>query len=278
VAGRFKLTEQGEAIPARYGNAAIAQRHIEQVTAATLLASTPAVEERAAAAADRFAVVEKTLDEAARTTYHRLVKTDGFAEWFGRVTPLEELGQLPLGSRPARRGVAVSSLEDLRAIPWVFAWSQARVNAPGWYGLGSALSAVGDVAKLRDANQNWPLFQVMLENAEMSLAKTDRRILSRYLELGDRPDLTQLMLDEHALTTEWVLKVLDQDRLLAGRRVLGRAVELRNPYVDALSYLQLRALRTLRTDDSLDEEQIVRTRRLLLLTVSGVAAGLQNTG
>ncbi|WP_433166414.1 phosphoenolpyruvate carboxylase [Kribbella sp. CA-247076] len=278
VAGRFKLTEQGEAIPARYGNAPIAQRHIEQVTAATLLASTPAVEERAAAAANRFSVVEKTLDEAARTAYHRLVKADGFAEWFGRVTPLEELGQLPLGSRPARRGVAVSSLEDLRAIPWVFAWSQARVNAPGWYGLGSALAAVGDVAALRDANQNWPLFQVMLENAEMSLAKTDRRILGRYLELGDRADLTQLMLDEHALTTEWVLKVLDQDRLLAGRRVLGRAVELRNPYVDALSYLQLRALRTLRTDDSLDEEQIVRTRRLLLLTVSGVAAGLQNTG
>jgi phosphoenolpyruvate carboxylase len=278
VSGRFKLTEQGEAIPARYGNAPIAQRHIEQVTAATLLASTPAVEERAAAAAERFAVVEKTLDEAARTAYHRLVKADGFAEWFGRVTPLEELGQLPLGSRPARRGVAVSSLEDLRAIPWVFAWSQARVNAPGWYGLGSALAAVGDVTALRDANQNWPLFQVMLENAEMSLAKTDRRILGRYLELGDRPDLSQLMLDEHALTTEWVLKVLDQDRLLAGRRVLGRAVELRNPYVDALSYLQLRALRTLRTDDSLDEEQIVRTRRLLLLTVSGVAAGLQNTG
>ncbi|MGW7683452.1 phosphoenolpyruvate carboxylase [Kribbella sp. NPDC054772] len=278
VAGRFKLTEQGEAIPARYGNSAIAQRHIEQVTAATLLASTPAIEERAVAAAERFSVMEKTLDEAARTAYHRLVKAEGFAEWFSTVTPLEELGQLPLGSRPARRGVAVSSLEDLRAIPWVFAWSQARVNAPGWYGLGTALQAVGDVALLRDANQNWPLFQVMLENAEMSLAKTDRRILGRYLELGDRDELTQQMLDEHALTTEWVLKVLDQERLLQGRRVLGRAVELRNPYVDALSYLQLRALRTLRTDDSLSEEQIVRTRRLLLLTVSGVAAGLQNTG
>ncbi len=278
VSGRFKLTEQGEAIPARYGNTAIAQRHIEQVTAATLLASTPGIEERATVAADRFAVVEKTMDEASRATYHRLVKAPGFAEWFGRVTPLEELGQLPLGSRPARRGVAVSSLEDLRAIPWVFAWSQARVNAPGWYGLGSALSAVGDVAVLQDANQHWPLFQVMLENAEMSLAKTDRRILGRYLELGDRPDLTQQMLDEHELTTEWVLKVLGGDKLLSGRRVLGRAVELRNPYVDALSYLQLRALRTLRTDDSLDEQQIVRTRRLLLLTVSGVAAGLQNTG
>lgn len=278
VAGRFKLTEQGEAIPARYGEKAIAQRHIEQVTAATLLASTPAVEERAAVAAQRFALVAKTLDGAARTTYHRLVRAEGFAEWFGRVTPLEELGQLPIGSRPARRGVAVSSLEDLRAIPWVFAWSQARVNAPGWYGLGSALAAVGDLHVLQDANKNWPLFQVMLENAEMSLAKTDRRILRRYLELGDRPDLTQQMLDEHQLTTEWVLKVLGSDRLLSGRRVLGRAVELRNPYVDALSYLQLRALRTLRTDDTLDDAQLERTRRLLLLTVSGVAAGLQNTG
>jgi len=273
VAGRFKLTEQGEAIPARYGNAAIAQRHIEQVTAATLLASTPAIEERALAAADRFAVVEKTLDEAARTAYHRLVKAPGFAEWFGRVTPLEELGQLPLGSRPARRGVAVSSLEDLRAIPWVFAWSQARVNAPGWYGLGSALAAVGDVAVLQDANKNWPLFQVMLENAEMSLAKTDRRILGRYLELGDRQDLSQQMLDEHELTTEWMLKVLGGDRLLAGRRVLGRAVELRNPYVDALSHLQLRALRALRAGRG-----GATAERLLLMTVNGVAAGLQNTG
>ena len=278
VGGRFKLTEQGEAIPARYGNSAIAHRHIEQVTAATLLASTPAVEERAAKAADRFSDVASTLDTAAREAYHRLVRADGFAEWFGRVTPLEELGQLPIGSRPARRGVAVSSLEDLRAIPWVFAWSQARINAPGWYGLGSALEAVGDVRVLQDANRDWPLFQVMLENAEMSLAKTDRRILGRYLELGDRPDLAQLVLDQHALTKDWVLQVLGGSRLLEGRRVLGRAVELRNPYVDALSYLQLRALRTLRTNDHLEETQVERTRRLLLLTVSGVAAGLQNTG
>ncbi len=278
VGGRFKLTEQGEAIPARYGNTAIAHRHIEQVAAATLLASTPAVEERAAKAAEQFADVATVLDDAARAAYHRLVRADGFAEWFGRVTPLEELGQLPIGSRPARRGVAVSSLDDLRAIPWVFAWSQARINAPGWYGLGSALEAVGDLAVLQDANREWPLFQVMLENAEMSLAKTDGRILGRYLELGDRPDLASLVLEQHALTKEWVLRVLGQSRLLEGRRVLGRAVELRNPYVDALSYLQLRALRTLRTDEALDDAQVERTRRLLLLTVSGVAAGLQNTG
>ena len=278
VAGRFKLTEQGEAIPARYGNSAIAQRHIEQVAAATLLASTPSVEERAAKAAEQFSDVASTLDSAARSAYHSLVQTDGFAEWFARVTPLEELGQLPIGSRPARRGAAISGIADLRAIPWVFAWSQARINAPGWYGLGSALAAVGDVALLQEANQHWPLFQVMLENAEMSLAKTDRRIIRRYLELGERPELTEQVLAEHGLASEWVLRVLDQTRLLEGRRVLGRAVELRNPYVDALSYLQLRALRTLRTETSLDEEQADRIRRLLFLTVSGVAAGLQNTG
>ena len=271
--GAFKLTEQGEAIPVcRYrDDRAAAHRAGDRGDVAGVHSGC------GAAGGRRFAVVEKTLDEAARTAYHRLVKADGFAEWFGRVTPLEELGQLPLGSRPARRGVAVSSLEDLRAIPWVFAWSQARVNAPGWYGLGSALSAVGDVAVLRDANQNWPLFQVMLENAEMRWRR--RPAHPRPLPGAGRPAEPDPADAGRARADDRVGAQGARPGPAAGRRaVLGRAVELRNPYVDALSYLQLRALRTLRTDDSLDEEQIVRTRRLLLLTVSGVAAGLQNTG
>ena len=144
---------------ARYGNAAIAQRHIEQVTAATLLASTPAIEERAPAAADRFARGRQAMRRGRAYGYHGLVKAPGFAEWFGRVTPLEELGQLPLGLAARASRCRRPSLEDLRAIPWVFSWSQARVNLPGWYGLGSALAAVGDVDELRDAYKNWPLFQ-----------------------------------------------------------------------------------------------------------------------
>jgi len=277
VAGRFKLTEQGEVIFARYGDPTIARRHIEQVSAATLLASTPAVEERTARAAREFADVAATMDDAARTAYHGLVRADGFADWFARVTPIEELGRLPIGSRPAKRGLSASSLDDLRAIPWVFAWTQARVNLAGWYGVGSGLEAVGDLETLRRAYEEWPLFNVLLDNVEMSLAKTDARIARRYLELGGRPELTELVLEEHARTTEWVLRITGRERLLENRRVLGRAVQLRNPYVDALSYLQLRAFRMLRTED-LSEGEANRLRRLVLLTVNGIAAGLQNTG
>ncbi|MGH8774171.1 MAG: phosphoenolpyruvate carboxylase [Jiangellaceae bacterium] len=275
VAGRFKVTEQGEVIFARYGDPVIARRHVEQVASAVLLASTPTVEQRARDAAVEYAEVGAVLDGAAREAYDALVRTDGFAEWFGRVTPLEEVGALRLGSRPARRGtVASSSLGDLRAIPWVFSWAQTRVNLPGWYGLGAGLEAVGDLALLRRAYESWPLFTVMLENAEMSLAKTDRRIAARYLELGGRPDLTARVLEEHARTTSQVLAVTGHTRLLEDRRVLGRAVALRNPYVDALSYLQVLALRALREGTTKDAAM----RRLLQITVNGVSAGLQNTG
>jgi phosphoenolpyruvate carboxylase len=278
VAGRFKVTEQGEVIFARYGNPMIGRRHIEQVASAVLLASTPAVEERARAASVEFAQVAGTIDRAAREAYHALVHTEGFADWFARVTPLDEIGSLPIGSRPARRGLSTASLDDLRAIPWVFSWAQTRVNLPGWYGLGAALEAVGDLDLLRQAYHAWPLFTVMLENAEMSLAKTDRRIAERYLSLGGRLDLTERILTEHARTTTWVLAVTDHTRLLEDRRVLGRAVALRNPYVDALSYLQVRALRALRSDGSRPPEDVEALRRLLHLSVNGVAAGLQNTG
>jgi len=280
VDGRFKLTEQGETIFARYGEPAIAMRHIDQVAAATLLASSPSVEERTSGAAARFADIAATMDTASREQFFSLVKADGFAPWFATVTPMEEIGLLALGSRPARRGLSVESLEDLRAIPWVFAWTQARINLAGWFGLGSALEAVGDESRLREAYREWPLLRTMIDNVAMSLAKTDERIARRYLALGDRDDLAQLVLDELALTKEWVIRLTGGTGLLENKPILQRAVALRSPYVDALSLLQLRALRELRaaasapTGSGAEEEQ----RRLLLLSVSGVAAGLQNTG
>jgi phosphoenolpyruvate carboxylase len=159
----------------------------------------------------------------------------------------------------------------------VFAWSQTRCNLTGWYGLGSGFAAVGDVEVLRAAYREWPLFTALVDNAEMSLAKTDRSVAEHYLALGGRPDITARILAELDLSCSLVLEVLGQSRLLERRRVLGAAVDLRNPYVDALSHLQLRALSALRAG-GLDEAEETRLRELLLLTVNGVAAGLQNTG
>ncbi|WP_344972758.1 phosphoenolpyruvate carboxylase [Salinactinospora qingdaonensis] len=279
VAGRFKVTEQGEVIFARYGQPAIAQRHIEQVGHAVLMASTHTVQEHTAAAADRFRDTADRIAAAAHEAYRHLIDSDAFAEWFSRISPLEELGELRLGSRPSRRSAA-RGLDDLRAIPWVFAWSQTRINLPGWYGLGTGLAAVNDLEELGRAYAEWPLFASLLDNAEMSLAKTDRAIAERYLALGGRPDLTELVLDEYDRTRELVLKVTGHERLLENRRVLSRAVDLRNPYVDALSHLQLRALEALRSEtaEELSETNRSHLERLLLLSVSGVAAGLQNTG
>jgi len=294
VDGRFKVTEQGEVIFARYGRPAIGLRHLEQVTSAVLLASSPSVAARNGNAATAFRALATEIDDAARRAFRALVETGGFAEWFARVSPLEEIAGLRIGSRPSRRGHGGGplGLEDLRAIPWVFAWAQTRLNLPGWYGLGSGLLAAawagitaGDsdeglpiegVAELRRAYREWPLLATLLDNAEMSLAKTDRAIAARYLALGGRPDLADRVLAEYDLTRRLVLTVTEHDRLLADRRVLSRAIVLRDPYVDALSYLQLRALSTLRTEEP--PEEAASDERLLLLTVSGIAAGLQNTG
>ena len=278
VDGRFKLTEQGEVIFARYGEPAIAMRHIDQVAAATLLAGAPSIERRNSAAATRYADVAATMDAASRERFYALVKAPGFAPWFAQVTPMEEIGLLPLGSRPARRGLSVESLDDLRAIPWVFAWTQARINLAGWFGLGTALDAVGDEELLREAYREWPLLHTVVDNVAMSLAKADARIARGYLDLGDRDELAQLVMDELELTREWVVRITGGDELLAAKPILQRAVKMRSPYVDALSLLQLRALRSLRAAAAAGAEPDGDEQRLLLLSVHGVAAGLQNTG
>jgi phosphoenolpyruvate carboxylase len=275
IAGHFKVTEQGEVVFARYSNPAIARRHLEQVASAVLLASLPEVDRSEMRAEERFRDLGNQIEKPARAAYRGLVESERFEQWFSRVSPIDELGRLRLGSRPARRGQS-QKLDDLRAIPWVFAWSQMRLNLPGWFGLGSGMAAA-DVAELREAYAEWPLFNVLIDNAEMSLAKTDRRIAARYLHLGGRADLTARVLAEYDLTVDLVLAVTGHSRLLENHRVLSWAVELRNPYVDALSHIQLHTLEALR-GESIDQLERARLEQVLLVTVNGVAAGLQNTG
>ena len=275
----FKVTEQGEIIFARYGNPALAQRHIESVAAATLLNSAPSVERTNTDMTERYAKMADVLSEAAHDKFLGLLHTDDFAPWFSTVTPLSEVGLLPIGSRPAKRGLGATSLDDLRTIPWVFSWSQARINLAAWYGLGSACEKLGDLELLRRAYREWPLFSTFIDNIEMSIAKTDGRIAKMYLALGDRSDLAHTVYDEMQLTRKWTLAIVGNDWPLEKRHVLGRAVRVRNPYVDALSLVQVRALRVVRAaQDELAPEEKAAYLALILSTVAGVSAGLQNTG
>ena len=271
VAGRFKVTEQGEVAFARYGAAALARRHLEQLTSAVVRASARAVVDDPA---DAFEGEIEAMSTASRAHYEALVGTAGFVDFFRRVTPIAQIGTLPIASRPVARGMDASTeLDDLRAIPWVFAWSQSRVNLTGWYGLGAGLAEViaqrGGLGRLRAMAKAWPFFATLLENAELSLAKADPAIADLYLASSDRADLVAAIRQELARTTELVLAVSGHANLLDGKPDLQRAIEYRNPYVDALSFLQVRFMHEPATE---------RTERLVQATISGVAAGLQNTG
>jgi phosphoenolpyruvate carboxylase len=275
VAGRLKVTEQGEVINQRYDSIALGARHLEQVAAATLRVSLPS----AAYGPDPWetdAEIVGTLARRSEEAYRALVGSEGFADFFRAVTPSEEIGALQIGSRPSKRQ-AGGGLEHLRAIPWVFAWAQSRINLPGWYGLGSGLAAAAEehgLAALRDLHDRWPFLSSLLENAEMSLSKADPLIAGRFLDLGGRPELRTAVLDELERTRELLPAVTGHAELLAGRPALARSVRLRTPYVDALSVLQLRFLTQLHGDGEPDPE----AGEIVLLTMNGIAAALQNTG
>ena len=294
VDGRLKLTEQGEVIAANYADPAIARRHLEQLTGAALIASTPEHDAAAAEALREGAPMLAELADTARVAYRALVHDDpGFAAFFRAITPIIELSDLRLGSRPAARGrtgggvaAGLPSIDALRAIPWTFAWSQSRINLPGWYGLGAALEAYraahgdGGLAEIGRLYRSWPFLASLLDNAEMILAKADMGVARRYASLAKSRDGERRWATieaEYHRTVSLLLRVTGRDRLLDGAPVLQRSISLRNPYVDALSELQVRLLARLRAMDPDDPEREA-VQRLVQLSVNGVAAGLQNTG
>ena len=285
VDGRLALTEQGEMIAERYPSPTIAQRHLEQLTSAVLLSSRPGHDRATAEQADRWRPVMTELADLAETAYRRLVWEDAiFADFFRLATPIDEISRMELGSRPARRADA-PSLDSLRAIPWVFAWSQSRTNLPAWYGVGTALAAFarghrGGRRRLRDAYRDWEFFRSVIDNIELGLAIADPWLSARYAELaGDDEDMRRIAgaIEEERSRTVEELTALTGRGLLERSARLRRSVDLRTPYVDVLSELQLHALRLLRSGrPSADERRAAE--ELLQLTVSGVAAGLQHTG
>jgi phosphoenolpyruvate carboxylase len=291
VGERLKLTEQGEVIAARYSVPELAQRHLEQLAHAVLLAGEDSHQEQVSAALRRWRGVMDELADSAARAYRSLVWDDpAFASYFLATTPYLELAALPIASRPAARRAAGAVLDAvridaIRAIPWVFAWSQCRLNLPGWYGLGSAIDAFratrrrSGLRELRDMAGEWPFFAVLLENAELSLARSDVGIGRRYAELSREAHIWAAIEAEHARTVAAIGAITGRAALLEHDPDQARRIELRNPYLDCLSEVQVRALARLRSfapNEPAHEREA--WRRVVDFTVSGLAAGLQVTG
>jgi len=277
VAGRFKVTEQGEALDHKYGRPELAERTLELFIGGALLHTLGAQEQPAVANERRYVEVFDELAEIGRVEYRALVWEEPmFFKFFSAATPIESISRLPIGSRPAKRGAG--GVDALRAIPWVFAWTQNRAILPGWYGVGSALERVGARAggadTLAEMYRRWPFFRAVVENVAMVLAKCDMGIAERYAELAEpdaRAAVWPKIRGEHARTVQWVKRIQGTRKLLDGNPALQRSIQLRNPYVDPMSFLQVELMRRRNAGDE-------RVDRALLLTLNGISAGMRNTG
>ena len=299
VRGRLKVTEQGEVVAARYGNPAIALRHLELLIGAVITASVAdglgdVASSRAAPAPPALDAIE-LMDEIARASsaaYRSLVYDDpGFAGFFGRITPIDVLAAMRFGSRPASRGAGQTAneengIERLRAIPWGFAWAQARIELPGWFGLGTALATVereagpAAVARLAELYRTWPYFTAIADHAALALARSDLVVARRYAALATAPgdDGRWAAIEaEHELSVWGLCSLTGRRQLLETSPAISRAIALRNPDIDVLSELQVGRLARLRALPAGAPER-AGLERLVRLTVAGVAAGLQVTG
>jgi phosphoenolpyruvate carboxylase len=282
VGGRLRLTEQGESITNRYANPALARRHLEQLVHAVLVASG----RRPTGTPSRGGAWEKAMHELsplAEQAYRGLVhETAALVPYLQAATPLEEIGRLNIGSRPARRGSG--GLADLRAIPWVFAWTQSRVTLPGWYGLGSALETWAGAQDERWAlvatmYREWTFFKTLVDNAQLALRGADRLIARVYATLADPADREAVfphIAEEFGRTERALCRLTRQRDLLDEAPWLQRSIRVRNPYIDPMNYVQVALLRRLRAQPG--EAEAEELRDAIRLSVNGIAAGLRNTG
>ena len=275
VGGHIRITEQGEVIAGKYGTRESAVTNLEAMASATLLASLepPRLSD---AENETFSAAMDALSQSAFRAYRDLVYgTEDFRTFFRQLTPIAEIADLKIGSRPASRTKS-DRIEDLRAIPWVFSWAQARVMLPGWYGVGSAL-AEGDPALLREMAQAWPLFAATLANMEMVLAKSDMEIASRYAALVEHDGLRDAVFprvrDEWTRTRDALLAATGQSRLLDHHPALDASIRLRLPYIEPLNLLQIELLKRHRAGEA-DE----RIGEGILLSINAVATALRNSG
>jgi phosphoenolpyruvate carboxylase len=291
VNGQIRLTEQGEIIASKFSNAEIGRRNLELLVAATLEASLmpqPAASAHSLRLAG-FEAVMAELSERAYQAYRNLVyDTPGFTDYFFAATPIAEIAELNLGSRPASRK-STRRIEDLRAIPWGFSWGQCRLLLPGWYGFGSAIGSwIADgpreqrIATLQAMFKDWPFFATLLSNMDMVLAKTDLAIASRYAELVSDAALRERIFKrisvEHANTLVCLEAITGAHERLAGNPLLARSIQNRFAYLDPLNHLQVELIQRHRAAAEQPREADERVQRGIHLSINGVAAGLRNTG
>ncbi|MYB44264.1 MAG: phosphoenolpyruvate carboxylase [Acidimicrobiia bacterium] len=275
--GVIKLTEQGEVIADKYGLAELAHRNLELALSALVEASLAhRAPHHAVEDVRRWHETMNLVSSAAYQTYREFIDDPGMVEYFTTSTPVEELGLLNIGSRPAKRH-QTAGVTHLRAIPWVFGWTQSRQIVPGWYGVGSGFAAAAEAgleADLARMYREWPFFRTFISNVEMTVAKTDLSIARQYVDnlvpVGRRP-MFEMITAEYALTVASLRRVTGAD-LLADRPLLRRTLNVRDPYLDPLNVLQVELLKRSRSGDP------ERYRRGLLLTINGIAAGMRNTG
>jgi phosphoenolpyruvate carboxylase len=279
INGRFRLTEQGEIIALRYSNAGLAHRHLEQIASAVILASAPLPHQ---SVPDKWRNAMNQMSVVAQRAYRTLVyETPGFIEFWQSATPLDQIKHLQIGSRPSSRSQS-GAVNQIRAIPWVFSWMQSRFNLPGWYSLGTGLAAISDQMLLQEMYAGWPFFKTLLANTEMSLLKADMDISALYVDLApDREmgnEIFSLIRAEYERTREAVLSISGHSTLLELEPATRQAVQLRNPYVDPLNYIQVEVLRRLRALSNQESAEADALREVMAITINGIASGLRNTG
>jgi phosphoenolpyruvate carboxylase len=283
VRGRIRITEQGEVVSSRYSEPAIAKRHLEQLLHAVLCSTgQPKVEPTDT---QLWAATMDQLSSSAHQKYRSLVEHPRFLSYFQTATPIDQIGSWNIGSRPAHRR-ATQTLDDLRAIPWVFAWTQSRANVPSWYGVGTGFEtflSTGDaqerMAQLQEMYRKWPFFRTMLSNVHLGMGRADMEIAGLYAELANKEDADVIfknIKDEFALSKKMLLEVTATEKILDTEPWLQRSIQVRNPYVDPLNYMQVALLRKLRQDP--EGAAAEHYQQCLIQSINGIAAGLQNVG
>ncbi|NHN35315.1 phosphoenolpyruvate carboxylase [Paenibacillus agricola] len=286
VGGGIKITEQGEVLSSRYSMKGIAYRSLEQATSALLQAAVNGRNPQFEQAEAEWEAIMFDISEKAQTKYQDLIFRDpDFLTFFKESTPLPELGELNIGSRPSKRKGS-DRFEDLRAIPWVFAWTQSRFLLPAWYAAGTGLNSfyqgkAENLAVMQEMYEKWSFFRSLIDNLQMAMAKADLLIAKEYGSMIKDPVIAERIFNEISnefkLTSDLILSISGQQEILDNVPVIQESIRLRNPYVDPLSYLQVQLVTELRAIRELDEEDALLIREVLL-TINGIAAGLRNTG